>query len=124
MRAPVVYTLLQVPGFLFLGIIVMFAWEKGWISGTTALGIMSAWVIKDALFYRFYRKALSSSTQDVIARLHGSEAKVISRLDPVGQVSVRGEIWQAVNVDKTTIDTGQSVKILGNKGLTLEVRSE
>lgn len=123
-QAPLVYTLLQVPGFLFLMIIVLFALEKGWITPFTTWAVMLAWVIKDLLFYRFYKNALSPSPQDVVARLHGSRAVVKVPLDPVGQVALKGEIWRAVSLDGEISETGTQVLVEGNKGLTLEVRRE
>jgi membrane protein implicated in regulation of membrane protease activity len=123
-QASLVYILLQVPGFLFLGIIVLFALEKGWITLFTAWAVMLAWVIKDAFFYRFYKKALSPSPQDVIARLHGSLAVVKVPLDPEGQVALKGEIWRAVSLDGDISEPGTRVMVEGNRGLTLEVRKE
>ena len=121
-QAPIVYILLQVPGFLFLGVIVLLAMEKEWISWQAAWMVMLVWVIKDAFFYRFYKKALSPSPQDVIARLHGSQAVVKVRLDPEGQVARRGEIWRAVSLDGDIFEPGTRVMVEGNRGLTLEVR--
>lgn len=124
MREPLIYTLLQIPGFLFLGIILVSAWEREWLSGRAAFLIMLAWVIKDISLYGFYKNALKTSPQDVISRLHGSVAVALEHLGPAGQVKLRGEIWQAVNIGKKTIDPGQQVKVKGNRGLTLEVELE
>lgn len=124
LREPIIYTLLQVPGFLFLGIILVTAWEKDWLSGRTAFLIILVWVIKDISLYGFYKNALKASPQDVISRLHGSVAVALERLDLTGQVKLRGEIWQAVNVGKKAIEQGQQVKVKGNRGLRLEVELE
>ncbi|MFN2267689.1 MAG: NfeD family protein [Desulfonatronovibrio sp.] len=124
MREPIIYTLLQIPGFLFIGIILVSAWERGWLSGRTAFLIIMIWVIKDVFLYGFYKNALKASPQDVISRLHGSVAVALERLDPTGQVKLRGEIWQAVNIGKKTIEPVQQVKVKGNRGLTLEVELE
>jgi membrane protein implicated in regulation of membrane protease activity len=121
-KALLVYTLLQLPGVILLGIILLLAWEQAWISPVTAWAVMLAWVFKDVLSYRFYRKALSPSTQNVIALLHGSKAVVKVSLDPVGQVSLRGEIWQATSLDGDILEPGTEVVVESNKGLTLEVR--
>jgi membrane protein implicated in regulation of membrane protease activity len=121
-KPPLVYILLQIPGVLFLGIILFLAWEQAWISGLTAWTVMMGWLVKDIIFYRFYRKALSPSPQNVIAMLHGSKAVVRAPLDPVGQVSLRGEIWQAKSLDGDLLEPGTEVLVESNRGLTLEVR--
>ncbi len=121
-RVPIIYILLQVPGYLFLGIILMFALERGWINSFTAGLVILAWALKDAIFYRFYKNALSPSPQNVIARLHGSRAVVKTSLDPVGQVALRGEIWRAVSLDGVAHEPGTRVLVENNRGLTLEVR--
>lgn len=123
-RTPVIYTLLQIPGFLFLGIILVLANERGWITALTAWMVISAWAIKDVFFYRFYKKALSHSPKNIIARLHGSCAVVKTTLDPAGQVALRGEIWRAESTDGQVHQPGERVMVEGNRGLTLEVRKK
>ena len=121
MRAPLLYSLLQLPGIMFLGVILVVALEKGWVTGFTALIIFLAWIVKDVLLYPLYRNALSPGSQNVIARLYGSTALVIKPLNPEGQVALRGEIWRAVSLDGRHVESGASVVVEGNKGLTLEV---
>jgi membrane protein implicated in regulation of membrane protease activity len=123
-QALLVYALLQVPGFLFLGIILLFALDRGWIAAGTAWVVILAWIVKDTLFYRFYKKALSPSPQNVVARLHGARAVVMVPLEPEGQVALKGEIWRAVSLDGNISEPGAQVLVEGNKGLTLEVRRE
>lgn len=52
--------------------------------------------------------------------LIGERAVVRSRIDPQGQVLMRGEIWQA-RADET-LEPGDSVEVVAVDGLTLEVR--
>ncbi|MFP4397546.1 MAG: NfeD family protein, partial [Desulfonatronovibrio sp.] len=120
-KVPLVYALLQVPGYFFLGIILGFAFERNWISGFTVWAVILAWAAKDVLLYPLYRNALNPGSQNIIARLYGSTAIVRVALDPVGQVALRGEIWQARSLDRDVIDPGTKVVVKGNKGLTLEV---
>ncbi len=124
MRAPLLYSLLQLPGIMFLGVILVVALEKGWVTGFTALIIFLAWIVKDVLLYPLYRNALSPGSQNVIARLYGSTALVIKPLNPEGQVALRGEIWRAVSLDGRHVESGARVVVEGNKGLTLEVSSK
>ncbi len=122
-QAPLVYTLLQIPGVLFLGVILMFALDRGWISVFTAWLVILAWITKDMLVYRLYKKALSPSPQNVIAMLHGSRAVVRTPLEPEGQVGLKGEIWRAKSLDGYISEPGTIVVVEGNRGLTLEVKS-
>lgn len=117
-----VYALLQLPGVMFLGIILFLAWEQAWISPVTAWAVLLAWIFKDVIFYRFYSKALSPSPQNIIGLLHGSKAVVKVSLDPVGQVSLRGEIWRAISLDGDILEPGTAVVVESNRGMTLEVR--
>jgi len=50
----------------------------------------------------------------------GKEGKAVERLDPEGLVKVEGETWGAITADRW-IETGQDVKVVGVKGLTLHV---
>lgn len=52
--------------------------------------------------------------------LIGERAVVRRRIDPQGQVLIRGEIWQA-RADET-LEPGDSVEVVAVDGLTLEVR--
>lgn len=123
MRRIIVYSLLQIPGFLFVGILLLLAWRNGWVETRTALLIMGIWVGKDALLYGFYREALTPGSQDIISRLHGSVAVVRTPLEPEGHVALRGELWKAVLAENGRAQPGEKVEVTGNKGLTLRVRT-
>jgi membrane-bound ClpP family serine protease len=56
--------------------------------------------------------------------LLGATAKVMSRLDPKGQVQVAGELWQARSTGAEPVEAGGTVRILGLEGLTLVVEPE
>ena len=52
----------------------------------------------------------------------GRRGIVENRLAPSGYVHVRGELWQAEAVENSLpIEKGESVRIYGNRGLTLLV---
>jgi|SRR5215471_3986139 membrane protein implicated in regulation of membrane protease activity len=53
--------------------------------------------------------------------LLGVHAQVVGRLDPVGQVKVNGELWQARSVRGWSVAPGSDVLVLGLEGLTLLV---
>ncbi len=53
--------------------------------------------------------------------LIGLEAEVIKELNPIGQVMLRNEIWQAESADGKTIPEKSKVKIVKIEGNTLFV---
>jgi len=53
--------------------------------------------------------------------LLGATAEVASRLDPQGQVRVKGELWAARSSGAEAVEPGRSVRILALDGLTLVV---
>jgi len=53
--------------------------------------------------------------------LIGLEAEVIKELNPIGQVNLRGEIWQAESISGETIPEKSKVKIIKVEGNTLFV---
>ena len=54
----------------------------------------------------------------------GTTAQVTKALDPDGEVYTAGEHWSAHTPDRTTIQAGQTVKILEIEGVTLIVEPE
>lgn len=50
-----------------------------------------------------------------------SNGVVIEELNPYGQVRFKGEIWNAVSVDQTTIPEGEKVKVVARNALELVV---
>lgn len=53
------------------------------------------------------------------ATLIGSEAKVLLACRPDGQIRLKGEIWAARCA--AGADAGETVRVVGRKGLTLQV---
>ena len=53
--------------------------------------------------------------------LIGAEAEVITPLTPIGQVRIDGEIWQARAEAEAEARVGETVRICGIDGLTLDV---
>ena len=54
--------------------------------------------------------------------LIGLEAEVVKELNPIGQVKLRNEIWQAESIDKKTIPQKSKVEIIKVEGNTLTVK--
>jgi membrane-bound ClpP family serine protease len=53
----------------------------------------------------------------------GSRGKAVSRLDPEGMVSIKGELWESKSAGRK-IDAGAEVTVVGQEGLKLIVRRE
>ena len=47
--------------------------------------------------------------------------EVVDPLDPIGTVTVKGELWRAVSESGETMQTGESVKVISMEGLALHV---
>jgi membrane-bound serine protease (ClpP class) len=68
------------------------------------------------LAYRIWKTKPTTGREGLI----GERAVVRRRVDPEGQVMVRGELWRA-RADEA-LDPGEAVEVVGVDGLTLEVR--
>ncbi|MCK8515668.1 hypothetical protein M0534_04920 [Methylonatrum kenyense] len=115
------YTLLQVPGLVFLGTLLWIAWDRGWLGSETAGLLLLIWVVKDVLLYPLYRPALRGPAPSGGSALVGMQARVRRRLAPVGQVTLFGEVWRARSSDDAPIESGERVTVVAAKGLTLMV---
>jgi membrane-bound serine protease (ClpP class) len=54
----------------------------------------------------------------------GKRGVVIETLQPSGKIIVEGEIWNATSRDRTIIEKGRQVKVVGINGMTLIVEEE
>jgi membrane protein implicated in regulation of membrane protease activity len=80
------------------------------------------WILKDiALFPKVWR-AYASDDNDPMRQFIGLEATVMDRLDPVGYVRVRGELWKAEMRDhRDSAIRGDRTEVVDTKGMTLTV---
>ena len=115
------YTLLQVPGWLLLGIILWWANGKSYIGLIPAVFIMAAWVLKDVALFPLCRKAFQKGPAIGPAALIGRHAETVTGLDPTGQIRLDGELWTARPRGTESIPAGQRVVVIDNDGLTLLV---
>lgn len=122
MNTPTKYALLQIPGILILGAVVLQLRQWGWIGTATASLVMGLWILKDILLYPLYRRAL-----DQRAIPSGPEALIgmqgVSRtaLDDVGMIVVRGEQWRARPADGRPVPPGCRVCVTDHQGMVLSV---
>jgi membrane-bound ClpP family serine protease len=71
-----------------------------------------------------YRKASQALRIKPVAGLVdmiGIQGKVVGRLNPSGQVKIRGELWTA-ETESGEMKPGKKVVVIGQKGLRLTVR--
>lgn len=115
------YTLMQIPGALFVGVLLVLFHRWGWLSPSMAAGVMFLWVLKDALLYPFYRRALEAGPESGAEALSGLHGRAGTTLNPRGLVIVRGERWQARSVDDRVVARGTRVYIHAVRGMLLYV---
>lgn len=115
------YTLLQVPGWLLLGLLLWWANAKDWITVTTAAWILAAWIGKDAALYPLCRKAFMPEPKTETEKLIGREAMTVRPIDPRGLVRLDGELWSVRTGSGKTIPANTRVRVTAADGLLLTV---
>lgn len=119
------YMLFQLPELAVLAIILLLLETSKVLSTTTVWIVIILWIIKDAALYPFVWQAYDFGRHQETDPIIGQIGSCRERLDPSGYISVRGELWKAVISDThRPIEKGQSVRVIGNKGLTLFVIPE
>jgi membrane-bound serine protease (ClpP class) len=117
------YYLFQVPGWIFSAIILAFLCSWVGLPLWAALGLFTLLVIKDVVLYPFLRTAYEKGESGA-AQLVGLEGVARDRLDPVGYIYVRGELWRArVKDGSEPIESGAAVKVVAGNRMTLTVVS-
>ena len=134
------YVLLQIPGWIVWGLILIGA--HSWLnlplwSGLVLLGLA---VGKDFALYPYVRSAYESNVKTGAARLLGVRGQVYQALNPQGYVRINGELWRAEiePVDQAAgqperlheeeahpvLPAGSRVTVRAFRGLTLLVAPE
>ena len=119
-RVLVRYVLLQMPAFVLL--ILMLALVQRWVSlpAWFIWGLIAFWIAKDVVLFPLTWRAYDRSHKGYANSMIGLHGIAENRLAPSGCVHVRGELWQAeVAQNSGPIEKGESVRIYGNRGLTL-----
>ncbi len=114
------YVLLQIPGWVILGVVLFFLWKWDWISIEIAWGIFALGFLKDLILYPYLRKAYEPGGKSGSARLIGVRGIARDPLQPSGYVQINGELWQAVT-EGDPIPSGTQVQVLSVRGLKLRV---
>lgn len=120
MRTAFRYVALQSPGWLVAGGAGWALWSSEVVGGATAIGLVGAWVVKDAVLYPWLRAAYEPSRPPADA-LVGREATVCEALAPKGWVWIGAELWRA-RAAGGSARPGDTVVVEAVDGLTLVVR--
>ncbi|MEK7220119.1 MAG: NfeD family protein [candidate division NC10 bacterium] len=118
------YLVLQVPGILLAGLILLLLHRWAGLPSGWAIGLFVLWVLKDL--------AMLPLLRDVFAPLHtgpetllGARAVAQERLAPGGYVLLSGERWRAESLrPHEVIAPGTAVIVRAARGLTLVVEAE
>ena len=124
-RIVVRYTLLQLPAIVLL--ILMLILVQRWVSlpAWFIWGLIAFWIAKDIVLFPLTWRSYDQSHRGSANSMIGLWGIAENRLDPLGYVHVRGELWQAeVAQNSVPIKKGESVRIYGNRGLTLLVHRD
>lgn len=98
---------------LALLLLIFVPWPWGLAA---ALGSLVLFVFEVAYWQRrMRRRKVQTGVEDLV----GATGEVTTPLAPVGQIRVKGELWEARA--STPIDTGAQVRVVAVHGLTLEV---
>ncbi len=117
------YWLLQVPGLALLAFILIFVQRWVDLPEWVFWGSLTVWVVKDAVLYFFVWRAYDWDQPEGANSLTGARGIAKEPLAPSGYVLVRGELWKAELVQGSRpIDEGETVQVLGARGLTLLVQ--
>ena len=95
-RVALKYFLLQLPGIIFLAIVLWWARQRFNVPDYLVWLTLLIWIGKDLAFFpflwRYYDSRLIPDRFDMVGR-HGI---ALSNLNPEGYVQINGERWKAV----------------------------
>lgn len=118
------YLILQLPGVLLAGVILLLLYRWGVLPLAWAIGLFVAWAAKDLAFYPLVKDAFAP-TRTGPESLLGARAVAQEPLAPAGFVKLGGELWRAEAVRPyPSIAAGMGVVVCARRGLTLLVEAE
>lgn len=86
-----------------------------------AIAIPAGKLLKSALVYPFVRRSTEQPLLSGPEGLIGRRGLTVEPLDPKGYISVRGELWKAIN-NGAPIPAGAEVEVCGLDGTRLVVK--
>jgi len=123
-RLPTVvrYVLLQIPGWLLVGIVLAALVHWLGVPRSIAAAVVALVIVKDVVLYPFVRSAYEGAVPTGAARMVGVVGRARDRLAPTGYVLVNGELWQARAADCShALEPGVAVRVRGVDGSILLV---
>ena len=118
------YLLFQIPGWIVAAIVLMLAFEWGWLRAWVALALFAAWVVKDALLYRWFGFAYALDHRTPAERLIGTHGIAVDTLSREGYVKVQGELWRArPDPPDASIEREQRIVVVAAERMVLVVRA-
>ncbi len=124
MSTPLRYILLQLPGLAFLVTVLWWAHHLGYLPFGVAIGIATAWVIKDVAMYPLTRRVLAPGSTPGVRGLHGRRGRVLRTLNPEGLILIGHERWLARSAGEQTLQAGLIVTVIGSDGMQLIVTDD
>ena len=119
------YLLLQIPGWILVGGLLVLGVRWWGLSVRLALALFAVWLLKDAVLFPFLRVAYEPGGGGGADALVGARGIASQSLDPRGYVRVGAELWRAEVADGARpIPRGGGVRVRNVRGLTLEVEPE
>jgi len=121
-RAVISYTLLQIPGWLLAGLVLLLSHIHFHLSAWAACILFALWLLKDIILFFFLWPSYDNQSADVYT-LIGEQAVTTTDLTPGGKVRLRGQTWKAkAEPTSSPILAGSKVDITARQGLLLIVR--
>ena len=113
------YSLLQLPGIVFLFVALIFI--QRWIDIPDIIfwGIISVWIAKDVVLFFYTWKAYEWKKRD---KMIGMQGVAMEKIIESGYIIVNNEKWHAENHGDESIEKGETVQIHDRKGLTLYIK--
>lgn len=119
------YTLLQIPGWVMMALLLIGLLNWMTLPFWAAGALFVAWMAKDFILYPFVRTSYESNVKTGSEQLIGAKGIAHERLAPRGYVHVHGELWQATAEPKNKpIASGAPVCVRAAEGLTLVVTAD
>jgi membrane protein implicated in regulation of membrane protease activity len=116
------YLLLQIPGWIVVGVVAFSLERWAGLDWRIALGLWVAYFAKDFLLYPLLRPAYETDVSSGAAALVGEAGTATEDLNPNGYVRVRGELWHAeLAAGVAPVRAGSRVRVRSARGLTLTV---
>ena len=119
------YLLLQIPGWIAWGLILVWAYLSLQLPLWTGGVLWCLAVGMDFVLYPFVRSAYESDAKTGVERLIGAGGEVQRAINPRGYVRVNGELWRAeMELIDQPLPPGSLVTVQAFRGLTLIVVPE